>query len=53
MSRKYLPAACEKHKLLHARCPANCPERLLRDAQMSTASSESSSSQSPSVFSQQ
>jgi len=29
---KYLPQACERHRLLHARCPANCPDRLKRDA---------------------
>jgi len=29
---KYLPQACERHKLLHARCPANCPDRLKRDS---------------------
>jgi hypothetical protein len=32
VGRKYLPQACENHKLLHARCPANCPDRLARDA---------------------
>jgi len=31
-TRKYLPQACERHKLLHAKCPANCPDRLKRDA---------------------
>jgi len=31
--RKYLPQACERHKLLHARCPANCPDRIARDAE--------------------
>jgi len=31
-SRKYLPQACERHKVLHAKCPANCPDRLKRDA---------------------
>jgi len=30
--RKYLPQACERHKMLHAKCPANCPDRLRRDA---------------------
>jgi len=29
---KYLPQACERHRLLHARCPANCPDRIKRDA---------------------
>jgi len=29
---KYLPQACDRHKLLHARCPANCPDRLKRDS---------------------
>jgi hypothetical protein len=29
--RKYLPQACDRHKLLHAKCPANCPDRLARD----------------------
>jgi len=33
--RKYLPQACERHKLLHAKCPANCPDRLKRDAELS------------------
>jgi len=32
-TRKYLPQACERHKLLHAKCPANCPDRLKRDAE--------------------
>jgi hypothetical protein len=32
--RKYLPSACDRHKLLHAKCPANCPDRLRRDAEM-------------------
>lgn len=32
VGRKYLPQACERHKLLHARCPANCPDRIARDA---------------------
>jgi len=32
VGRKYLPQACENHKLLHARCPANCPDRIARDA---------------------
>lgn len=29
-NRKYLPQACERHRMLHARCPANCPDRLRR-----------------------
>jgi len=29
--RKYLPAACDRHKALHAKCPANCPDRIKRD----------------------
>jgi len=33
VGRKYLPQACERHKLLHARCPANCPDRMARDTQ--------------------
>jgi len=32
--RKYLPQACESHKLLHAKCPASCSERLKRDAEI-------------------
>jgi len=32
--RKYLPQACDRHKLLHAKCPANCPDRLARDMKM-------------------
>jgi len=31
--RKYLPQACERHKILHAKCPANCPDRIRRDAE--------------------
>lgn len=31
--RKYLPQACERHKLLHAKCPANCPDRIKRDSE--------------------
>jgi len=31
--RKYLPQACDRHKLLHAKCPANCPDRIKRDAE--------------------
>jgi len=30
--RKYLPQACERHKVLHAKCPANCSDRVKRDA---------------------
>jgi len=30
-ARRYLPKACDKHKLMHAKCPASCPERLARD----------------------
>jgi len=33
--RKYLPQACDRHKLLHAKCPANCPDRLKRDTEQS------------------
>jgi len=33
-TRKYLPQACDRHKLLHAKCPANCPDRIKRDAEM-------------------
>jgi len=33
VGRKYLPQACERHKSLHARCPANCPDRIARDSQ--------------------
>lgn len=36
-TRKYLPQACERHKLLHAKCPANCPDRLKRDAERATS----------------
>jgi len=32
--RKYLPQACDRHKLLHAKCPANCPDRIRRDQEM-------------------
>jgi hypothetical protein len=32
--RKYLPQACDRHKLLHAKCPANCPDRIARDQKM-------------------
>jgi hypothetical protein len=32
--RKYLPQACDRHKLLHAKCPANCPDRLSRDQKL-------------------
>jgi len=32
--RKYLPQACDRHKLLHAKCPANCPDRLARDQKL-------------------
>jgi len=39
IGRKYLPQACERHKLLHARCPSNCPDRILRDS-VSTQSDE-------------
>jgi len=38
--RKYLPSACERHKLLHAKCPANCPDRLKRDAEMGSKRAE-------------
>jgi len=31
--RKYLPQACDRHKMLHAKCPANCPDRIKRDAE--------------------
>jgi hypothetical protein len=34
--RKYLPQACDRHKLLHAKCPANCPDRIARDQKMLT-----------------
>lgn len=30
-ARRYLPKACDKHKIMHAKCPASCPERLARD----------------------
>jgi len=33
-SRKYLPQACDRHKVLHAKCPANCPDRMKRDFEM-------------------
>jgi hypothetical protein len=33
-TRKYLPQACDRHKLLHAKCPANCPDRIKRDAEL-------------------
>jgi len=39
VNRKYLPSACEKHKLSHARCPANCPDRLERDAKLTESGS--------------
>jgi hypothetical protein len=32
--RKYLPQACDRHKLLHAKCPANCPDRIARDQKL-------------------
>jgi len=32
--RKYLPQACDRHKVLHAKCPANCPDRLKRDTDL-------------------
>jgi hypothetical protein len=35
--RKYLPQACDRHKLLHAKCPANCPDRIARDAEAKKA----------------
>jgi len=38
--RKYLPQACDRHKVLHARCPANCPDRLKRDADLHQSSDE-------------
>jgi len=51
-ARKYLPQACERHKLLHAKCPANCPDRMRRDSEkkysISTPTSPISSTQSPS-----
>jgi len=34
--RKYLPQACDRHKLLHAKCPANCPDRIARDQKLSS-----------------
>jgi len=39
--RKYLPQACDRHKLLHAKCPANCPDRLKRDAELKVRASSS------------
>jgi hypothetical protein len=39
-ARKYLPQACERHKMLHAKCPANCPDRLKRDAERSVPYSQ-------------
>lgn len=29
--KKYLASACERHKLLHSRCPINCPDRVKGD----------------------
>jgi len=37
--RKYLPQACDRHKLLHAKCPANCPDRIARDQKLAEQSS--------------
>jgi len=36
--RKYLPQACDRHKMLHAKCPANCPDRIKRDAEVAQQS---------------
>jgi len=43
---KYLPQACDRHKLLHARCPANCPDRLKRDSLGSIATPTTSTPRS-------
>lgn len=40
-TRKYLPQACDRHKMLHAKCPANCPDRIARDAEFSRIKSSS------------
>lgn len=40
--RKYLPQACDRHKLLHAKCPANCPDRIARDQKLSEHMAEDS-----------
>lgn len=45
---KYLPRSCDRHKLLHAKCPADCPDRLLRDQLESTKNSPTSSTSSTS-----
>jgi hypothetical protein len=37
--RKYLAFACERHRLSHARCPANCIDRLKRDEELERKSS--------------
>jgi hypothetical protein len=36
---KYLPQACERHKMLHARCPATCIDRIRRDAALGITTS--------------
>lgn len=38
-TRKYLPQACDRHKMLHAKCPANCPDRIARDSYKATTES--------------
>jgi len=38
--RKYLPQACDRHKILHAKCPANCPDRIKRDAELARQKDE-------------
>jgi len=43
--RKYLPQACDRHKILHAKCPANCPDRLKRDAEMAKQKEELSTNE--------
>jgi hypothetical protein len=43
--RKYLPQACERHKILHAKCPANCPDRLKRDAELAKQKDELSTNE--------
>jgi len=52
-SRKYLPSACDRHKILHARCPANCPERIARDEQLLSTHQLTESPQSPESISHQ
>ncbi|PRP76068.1 hypothetical protein PROFUN_01784 [Planoprotostelium fungivorum] len=40
---RFIPSACTRHKMLHARCPPNCPDReeVTREKVVAESSSES------------